>query len=147
MNVIGVLIAFAIFTAVFSCYCATTNKNEALNAKLRWRKQVDRPHLHFIDQKQLYELNKQQRPILFRIEDYNADIRLHGTSEKHMGITFEEFEKCLPWIPYGNRILISNSGGFGPLLVKRLRKLQTRRELFLVSEDVGSAESSRRRQA
>jgi hypothetical protein len=64
-----------------------------------------------------------------------------------MGITLEEFEKCLPWIPYGSRILISNPGGFSPLLLKRLRHLHTKRDLFLVNEDQSGGESFQRREA
>ncbi len=148
MNIAGVLIVLSIFTAVFSCYCATTNKNEAQNLKTNWRKQSEHPRLHFVDQKQLDELNQsKQHPLLFRLQAFNADICWRDTSPKHMGITVEEFEKCLPWIPYGNRILISSSAGFDPVLLKRLRHLHTKRDLYLVNEDTGSGESSQRREA
>jgi len=148
MNVAGVLIALSIFTAVFSCYCATRNENETQNSESNWRKQSEHPHLHFVDQKQLDELSQsKQHPILFRLQGFNADICRGDTSPKHMGITFEEFEKCLPWIPYGDRILISSSAGFDQLLLRRLRHLRTQRDLFLVSEDSGSGERTQRREA
>ena len=148
MNVISVLIAFSIFTAVFSCYCATTNRNEAQNSKTKWRRPSEHPHLHFVDQKQLHELNQsQQHPVLFRLHGFNTDVWRHDPSPKHMGITVEEFEKCLPWIPYGDRILISSSDGFSPPLMKRLKDLHTKRDLFLVNEDPNSGDSFQRREA
>jgi len=148
MNVIAVLIAFSIFTAVFSCYCAATNKNEAQNSRTNLRKPSERPHLHFVDHKQMDELNQsRQHPVLFRLQSSNADVSRHDTSPKHMGITVEEFEQCLPWIPYGNRILISSSDGFSPPLMKRLKHLHTKRDLFLVNEDPSSSESFQRREA
>jgi len=148
MNFFGVLIAFSIFTAVFSCYCATRNTDDSQNSKATWRKLSEHPHLHFVDQKHLAELNESRlHPVLFRLYGSGGDLRRHDASPKYIGMTLEDFEKCLPWIPYGNRILISSPGGFSPLLVKRLKHLHSNREFFLVKEDSGSSQPFQRREA
>jgi hypothetical protein len=81
MNFFGVLITFSIFTAVFSCYCATRNTNELQNSKSKLRGQPEHPHLHFVDQKQLAELDESRlHPVLFRLHGFDADLRRHDAS-------------------------------------------------------------------
>jgi hypothetical protein len=51
-----------------------------------------------------------------------------------VGITVEELEKCIAWIPYDSSIFVSSADGFSPALLRRLKRLRTRRELFLIKE-------------
>jgi hypothetical protein len=148
MNFAGVLIAFSIFAAVFSCYCAARKVDHRVNLKGKRQIQTEHPHLYFVDPKQVDQLGQSQmHPVLFRIQGPDTDPWPKDTSPKHLGITVEEFEKCLPWIPYGNRILISNTGGFSPRLMKRLKRLHTNRDLFLVNEEAACGELFQRREA
>jgi hypothetical protein len=51
-----------------------------------------------------------------------------------IGISVHELEECIRWVPYNTKICIASRGGFPTKLMRRLRKLDTHRSLYLLAE-------------
>jgi hypothetical protein len=69
--------------------------------------------------------------ILFRLERSNSASQ-HKVQAPHVGICIEELEACIPWIPQDKKVFICCPDGFEPSLLKRLSRIDTSRDLYLV---------------
>lgn len=141
MSFMGILLALAIVTALCGSYRATSATN-AKDSKLTTKDRSESPHLHFVDRKQLAQLYKSEpNHVTFRLQEPQAVKERDEQSPQHLGITFQDLEKCIPWIPGNSTVVICNPDGFSPSVLKQLRGLHTRRELFLLESlpnDLGS---------
>jgi hypothetical protein len=135
MNFTGILVALSIITAIFGSYCATRNAGNLRSFKTWEENRTDNPHLHFITRRQLSELgNLKSHQVLFQLQGSQQTNDLTENLPKSLGITVEELGKCIPWIPDDNRIILSSIDGFSASLLGELRKLPTKRELFLIKD-------------
>jgi len=133
MNFLGILVAVSIVTAIFGSYCATRNANDTKGFEMDARDRSKAPRLHFVERRQfadLYESNQ----VLFRLQDSQAIKEKGETSPQRLGITLQELDKCIPWIPADSKIFICGPDGFGPSLLKQLGALNTERDLFLIED-------------
>jgi hypothetical protein len=133
MNFMGILLAVSIVTALFGFYCATKNASNAKNSKAEGRGRSVGPHRHFVDQKHLSELYESEpHYVSFRLQGSQTIEERSERPPQHLGITLQELEMCIPWIPGDCRVFISSPDGFRPSLLKQLKALHTKRDLFLI---------------
>jgi len=101
------------------------------------------PNVHIIDDSQLaHIIAAEPHHLLFRLQSSGANGREDGPIHPRLGITLQELEKCLPWIPGETKVVIEIPGetkvviesgeGFDPALLEKLRTFHVKRDLFLV---------------
>jgi len=135
MNFLGILLALSIVTAIFGSYCATRNTNNTRGFKIDGTDRPKTPHLHFVNRKQFADLYKSQsHQVLFQLQDSQATKEKGKISPQRLGITLQELEKCIPWIPGDSKVFICGPNGFAPSMLKQLGALNTDRDLFLIED-------------
>ena len=133
INFMGILLALAILTALCGSYCATKSASNAKDSRAEGRDRSVSPYLHFVERKQLAELYKSEpNHVMFRLQGPQLAKERGEQSPQHLGITLQELEKCIPWVPGNSTVFICSPDGFSPSLLNQLRGLHTQRELFLV---------------
>ena len=142
MNFTEILIGISVCTAIFGTYCATRRV-----AFPNWNGgSSESPRLHFVTRREFSSLSKSTHDqVHFQLES-SQSIRNHSNSSHWtIGISVEELEKCIAWIPGDSSIFVSSPDGFSPSLLRKLKRLRTRRELFLIrelSDNLGSIEQA-----
>jgi len=140
MNFTEILIAISVCTAILGTYCATRRV-----AFPNWNSgKSESPRLHFVTRREFASLaNSTHDQVLFQLQSSQLIQKHAKSSLQGVGITVEELEKCIAWIPGGSSIFVSSTDGFSPSLLRKLKRLQTGRELFLIRElpeNLGSIE-------
>ena len=127
----GMLLALALVTALYGCYCASRNRRNGRSLRTDGMGRSMGPNLHFVDRRQLAEM--------YELESHHVLFQIQGSQKEaaellpgHLGITRNELEKCIPWIPGASRVFLSSPGGFDPSVLKRLRALHSRRDIYLI---------------
>jgi hypothetical protein len=142
MNFVGILLALSILIALFGSYGATKNTKNTEDFRAKGKDRFQSPRLHFVDRKQFANLYESEpHHVLFRLQDSQTGRQNDETSPQRVGITLQELEKCIPWVPGDSRVFICSPDGFGPSLLKQLKALRTQRDLFLIDNlpnDLGS---------
>jgi len=132
MNAVVILLFVSIFTALFGAYCAV-RKVPGFTTSLRSRGRQDHPHLHFVDGDWQQGKNATaSNEVYFDIQRFPASSQVACTDTGNLGISLEEFEKCIPWIPLDNKVFIRCPSGYTSQLLSRLKRLRTTRHLYLV---------------
>jgi hypothetical protein len=129
------LVGISICTAVFGAYCATKRVSFSNSVRVWNRGSSESPRLHFVTRRDFASLAKSTHDqVVFHLQS-SQSIRDHANSSHlGLGITFEELEKCIVWIPYDSSIFVSSADGFSLSLLRKLKKLRTKREIFLIRE-------------
>jgi hypothetical protein len=108
--------------------------------------QLESPRLHFVTRREFASLAKSTHDqVLFQLESSQLIQKHAKSSLQGVGITVEELEKCIAWIPGDSSIFVSSPDGFSPSLLRKLKRLRTRRELFLIrelSDNLGAIEKA-----
>jgi hypothetical protein len=139
VNFGAILVAFAICTAVFGCYCAT---RRVIGTKARAETPSRSPKLNLLpgthfDGGYCPESNH----LLFRLERPGSVTTSNGQGQ-HIGMSIEELEKCIPWIPQDKKVFICCPDGFEPSLLNRLSRIDTNRDLYLIQSMSSGTSSS-----
>jgi hypothetical protein len=153
MNFAEFMIALSICTAIFGCYCATRKRNLAIPAKAFAGSRHDLPNIHMLLPGELDAWRKSEpHHHFFRIQDFRAQdvglrempgdpmqeikIREAGIREtgpwKDKGISIGELERCIPWIPRDEKIVVCCPEDTGNSLLQRLKEMHTNRVIYLV---------------
>jgi hypothetical protein len=145
MNFTEMLIGISVCTAIFGTYCATRRV-----AFPNWnRGHSESPRFHFVTRREFASLAKSTHDqVLFQIQSSQLIPKHAKSSLQVVGITVEELEKCIAWIPGDSSIFVSSTDGFSPSLLRKLKRLRTRRELFLIrelSDNLGAIEKAEAR--
>ena len=140
MNFTEILMGISVCTAIFGTYCATRRV-----AFSNWnRGRSESPRLHFVTRREFSSLSKSTHDqVHFQLQSSQSTRKLSNSSHWTIGISVEELEKCIAWIPGDSSIFVSSPDGFSPSLLRKLKRLRTRRELFLITElpeNLGSIE-------
>jgi len=132
VNFGAILVAFAICTAVFCCYCATRRVITPRSSKGWVETQSRSPKLHLIPGTHLDAgYSSDSDHILFRLEQ-SGSIAERASQAPVIGMSIEELERCIPWLPQDKKIFICCPDGFEPSLLKRLSRIDTNRNLYLI---------------
>ncbi len=131
MNFTEILIGISVCTAIFGSYCATRRA-----VFPNWISgSSESPRLHFVTRREFASLAKSTHDqVLFQLQSSQLIQKHAKSSLRGVGITVEELEKCIAWIPGDSSIFVSSPDGFSPSLLRKLKRLRTRRELFLIRE-------------
>ena len=131
MNFTEILIGISVCTAIFGTYCATRRV-----AFPNWNSgSSESPRLHFVTRREFASIAKSTHDqVHFHLQSSQSKRNYSNSSHWTIGITVEEFEKCIAWIPCDSSIFVSSADGFSPSLLRKLKKLPTRREIFLIRE-------------
>jgi hypothetical protein len=148
MNFAEFMIALSICTAIFGCYCATRKRNLANPAKAFAGSRDDLPNIHMLMPGELDAWRKSEpHHHFFRIQDFRSqNVRLPNTPAdtmqgpklretgpwKDKGISVEELERCILWIPRDEKIVVCCPEDTGNSLLTRLKEMHTNREIYLV---------------
>lgn len=133
MNFVGILLAFSIVIALFGSYVATKNTKNTKDFRAKGKDRFQSPRLRFVDRKQFADLYESEaHHVLFQLQDSQTGRENGETLPPRVGITLQELEKCIPWVPGDSRIFICSPDGFSPSLLKQLKVLHTQRDLFLI---------------
>jgi hypothetical protein len=140
MNFAEILIGISVCTAIFGTYCATR-----VVAFPNWNSGgSESPRLHFVTRREFASLAKSTHDqVLFQLQSSQLKQKHAKSSLQGIGITVEELAKCIAWIPGDSSIFVSSTDGFSPSLLRKLKRLRTRRDLFLIRElpeNLGSIE-------
>jgi hypothetical protein len=135
MSFTEILVAISICAAIFGVYCATRRVAFSNNDRARIAGSSGSPRFHFVTRREFADLAKSTH------DQVHFHLRSAHFVEKHAkssfwsaGISVEELERCIAWIPYDSSIFVSSADGFSPALLRSLKRLRTRRELFLIRE-------------
>jgi hypothetical protein len=131
MIFISVLWSLSIFVAVFCLYWSVKSVGNATGVNALLKERFARPRLHFVDGEELQRTYKREpHHVYFHLQ---SEAAADGNGrESQVGITVKELEECIRWIPLDTKIYIACPDGFRPPLLRRIRRLRTKRELFLV---------------
>lgn len=140
MNFTEILIAISVCTAIFGTYCATRRV-----AFPDWnRGSSESPRLHFVTRREFSSLSTSTHDqVHFQLQSSQSTRNHSNGSHWTIGISVEELQKCIAWIPGDSSIFVSSPDGFSPALLRKLKRLRTKRELFLIREpfdNLGSLE-------
>jgi hypothetical protein len=132
MDVGSILVTIGLITAIFGCYCATRRvfTPKGVNPWVDLPSRSPKLHLmpgNHLDAGYCEDANH----ILFRLERANSTSQ-HRVQAPHVGISIEELEACIPWIPQDKKVFICCPDGFEAPLLKRLSRIETSRDLYLV---------------
>jgi hypothetical protein len=109
---------------------------------------TESPDLHFVTRREFASHAKSTHDLVLSHLQSSQLIRNHANSSLwRAGITVEELEKCIAWIPYNSSILVSSTDGFSPKRLRNLKGLQTRRGIFFISEAPDNLGSTERAEA
>lgn len=140
MSIIGILVMLSIFTAIFGTYRATTNAGSSLEFNPWNRSRVKSPRLHFLTKEaNISSRRAEPRHIVFHLQGIVRFEDISGSSRKDFGISLNELEKCIPWVPMDHAIFIDCAEGFTPTVLKRLKSLNTTRDLYLIDGSASKA--------
>jgi hypothetical protein len=127
MNLTSVFSTLAIFAVLYLAYRASKRRRGQDVPRDLAGGQSASPSLHMIDETQFASLiANEPHHVLFHVHPPDTG-SIHS-----MGITVQELEKCLPWVPGETKVVIVSKDGFAPSLLADLRGLHIRRDLFLV---------------
>jgi hypothetical protein len=149
MNFADVMIVVSICTAIFGCYCATRRRSlHGPSSTSVPRASVPPPNeLSKIRRLMPGELDawRKMEPHhrLFRVRDAQADVRQNTAPWKDKGISVEELERCIPWIPRDEKIVVCCAGGSGESTFTRLGRMRVDRDIYLVESASGTLPVSR----
>jgi hypothetical protein len=142
MGFIGILAALALLTAIFGTYRATKNAGSTSDSRSWDRSRRNTPRLHFVRQEQtIGPHGGNPHHIVFELQDSQSSGEEVKNSPKMHGISMNELEKCIPWVPLDNTIFIGCSGGFSPSAINHLKNLDTTRDLYLIDPCISQASS------
>src|SRR5271170_6310602 len=113
MSFTEILVAIAVCTAIFGSYCVTRRVVFPNNDRARDTSSSGSPRLHFVTRREFARLAKSTH------DQVHFHLRSSHLVEKHakssfwsVGITVEELENCIAWIPYDSSIFVSSADGF-----------------------------------
>jgi hypothetical protein len=140
MNFMGYILAIVGICALYGIYVAQKNKRDYEDSGTISGDDIRQlvPHKSRVRRLNSREFSKLARfdphSVLFHIaaEDLqrNAKTGLRGPR----GMTIAELEECLPWIPMEEKILLFPVGGPDTLLITRLERLNTNREILILDD-------------
>ena len=133
MSYTGVLLALSIIAVLYGS-CRLGSGRIGVHLSHAWgERNLTGPTLRFIDETHVAMLiAREHHHVLFHLQSSQRDKGECGSNSHPLGITLDELEKCVPWVPGETDIVISSEDGFGTPLLSRLRSLPSRRDLFLV---------------
>jgi hypothetical protein len=127
MNYVGVLSGVSLLSLPYLVYSIGKIRKTAPSPAPAEASSV-RPVLHVIDEEQLAEIvANEPHHVLFHLQSQLSPENHPTPALQPRGITLDELERCLPWIPQDARVVIQSLVGFD-----HLQRLPTRRALFLV---------------
>jgi hypothetical protein len=143
MNVIGILVALSIFTAIFGTYRAVTTASSSSGSQPWNRSKPKSPRLHFVTKEvNISSHASEPHHLVFHLQGIGPSTDRTKNSPKTLGLSLSELEKCIPWIPMDSAIFISSGGGFAPTMLKRIKDLETSRDLYLIDANASKASST-----
>ena len=129
MSLTGILLLFAIAAMSYGAFCAIKARKDHDQAGGSGHRTSLHPKLHLLDETQYRALMAEKHGhVLFHLQPTDRP------SSESIGISVQELEKCLPWVPGKTNVVILTKGGFGPTVLDRLREFHTKRDLFLVEK-------------
>jgi hypothetical protein len=120
-------------TALLGYYCAAKQNLKSTSAKDLVATSTRSPKFHLTPGNHLDAgYNPELNHLLFRLDRSHKVVKaeLRATDK---GISIEELERCIPWIPQDTRVFICCPDRFQASLLKRLSSIETSRDLYLLS--------------
>jgi hypothetical protein len=143
MNVIGILVALSIFTAIFGTYCAITTASSSSDSQSWKQSKPKSPRLHFVSKEvNISSHALEPNHIVFHLQGIELPNDQAKDSPKTLGLSLSELEKCIPWVPMDSAIFISSGEGFAPTVLNRIKSLETTRDLYLIDANASKARST-----
>jgi protein-tyrosine phosphatase len=144
MNFADVMIVVSICTAIFGCYCATRKRSRHDPSKSPVPQPSEVSKIRRLMPGELEAWCKlEPHHRLIRVRDAQGDVRQNTAPWKDKGISVEELERCIPWIPRDEKIVVCCAGGSGESTFTRLDRLRVDRDIYLVESASGAAPVSR----
>jgi hypothetical protein len=126
MSLTGILLTLVIVAMCYGIFRAMRIRRAEVPAQSLGQRVSEHPSLHLLDEAQFEKLlASEPHHVLFHLQPIDRP------SDESMGISVQELEKCLPWVPGETKVVIVSKAGFGPLLLDRLSSLPIKRDLFL----------------
>jgi hypothetical protein len=140
MNVIGILVALSILTAIFGTYRAATNARNSSDSRSWGQTKPKSPRLHFVSKEvNISSHASEPHHILFQLQAIGSS---NDRPKDAPGLSLSELEKCIPWIPMDSAIFLSSGEGFAPAMLNRIKSLETTRDLYLIDANSSEARST-----
>ena len=128
MSFTEILVGVSACTAIFGSYCATRRVAYPNNDRASRADRSESPRIHFVTRKEFSRVAKSTHDqVHFYLQSSQLTRNHSNSSHWTIGITVEEFEKCIAWIPYDSSIFVSSADGFSPALLRKLKRIRTRR--------------------
>ena len=123
-QILGMLAIVAVCYGLFHAIMAPKKDDQTQNSG---QPRSEHPSLHLLDETQFERLMaSESHRVLFHLQPSERP------TDESMGISVQELEKCLPWVPGETKVVIVSKAGFGPTVLDRLRRFDIKRDLFLV---------------
>ena len=144
MNFAEVMIAVSICTAIFGCYCATRKRSQQDSSPASVPRPNESSKIRRLMPGELDAWRKlEPHHRLFRVRDTQGDLQQSTAPWKDKGISVEELERCIPWIPRDEKIVVCCAGGSGESTLTRLGRMRVDRDIYLVESASGTSPVSR----